>query len=98
MRRSFFMPPLYQQRAELIEANTDLTMRWLALLTPEHQRNVIDSMVRNYTLPQLKMMNAHVSEQVAKTEAKQTHDSAFTLKADGTLIDNRVTSTTPDLF
>jgi hypothetical protein len=64
------MPPLWEQRGELIAENTELTLRWLALLRPEGQRNVIESMVRNYTLPQLKMMNAHVTEQVAKAEAK----------------------------
>jgi hypothetical protein len=64
------MPPLYQQRTELIAENTELTLRWLALLSPEGQRNVIESMVCNYTLPQLKAMHAHVTEQVAKAEAK----------------------------
>jgi hypothetical protein len=64
------MPPLYQQRTELIAENTELTLRWLALLTPKGQRNVIESMVRNYTLPQLKRMREHVTEQVARAEAR----------------------------
>lgn len=64
------MPPLYQQRTELITANTDLIMRWLALLPPEDQGHVIRGMVRRYSLPQLKVMNAHVAEQVARAEAK----------------------------
>jgi hypothetical protein len=64
------MPPLYQQRAELIAANTDLLLRWLALLRPEGQRNVIRSMVRSYKLPQLKLVHTHLLAEVAAAEAK----------------------------
>jgi hypothetical protein len=64
------MPPLYEQRSKLIEENTDLIVRWLALLPPDRQRNVIEGFVRRYTLPQLRAMNVHVAEQVAAAEAK----------------------------
>jgi hypothetical protein len=65
------MPPLYQQRAELIQTNTDLLLRWLALLDAERQRMVIESMVRSYKLPQLKDVHTHLQIEVGLEEAKQ---------------------------
>ena len=45
------MPPLYEQRSNLISQNVSLILRWLALLPTEEQRYVIESMVRRFSLP-----------------------------------------------
>lgn len=65
------MTPLYQQRSELIAANVTLILRWLELLTPEHRRYVIESMVRRFSLPQLRVMQDHVASEIARAEAKR---------------------------
>ena len=67
------MTPLWQQRAELIEANTDLLLRWLALVDVDTQHAVIRSMVRSYKLPQLKDVHAHLLREVAAAERPEAH-------------------------
>ena len=62
------MPPLYEQRSNLISQNVSLIQRWLALLPTEEQRNVIESMVRRFSLPELRAMREHVAAEVAKKE------------------------------
>jgi hypothetical protein len=69
------MPPLYQQRAELIETNTDLLLQWLTLSSPETQRNIIRSMVKKYTLPQLRIIEVHLRAEVAMALAAQAKES-----------------------
>ena len=63
------MPPLYEQRSNLISQNVSLIQRWLALLPTEEQRYVIESMVRRFSLPELRAMREHVAAEVAKKEA-----------------------------
>jgi len=58
------MPPLWEQRAKLIEENTDLLVEWLSLLAPKGQRNVLRSMVRRFTLPQLSLSNEHMKGEI----------------------------------
>ena len=65
------MPPLYEQRATLIAENVTLILQWLTLLPPEHQRYLIESMVRRYTLAELRAMRAHVAGEVATQLARQ---------------------------
>ena len=65
------MPPLYEQRRILIEENTTLIKRWLSVLDERGKRNVISSMVKKYTLPELRQMRDHVRHQIAIDEHKQ---------------------------
>jgi len=59
------MPTLYEQRSVLISENTDLILRWLAVLDERGKHNVIRSMVKKYTLAQLRQMQDHVQQQIA---------------------------------
>ena len=63
------MPPLYEQRSVLCLENTDLILEWLALLEPSGRKNLIYSMVRRFSLPELKDMNAWVKQQIAEAKA-----------------------------
>jgi hypothetical protein len=56
------MAPLWQQRSELIDENTRLICKWLADLDDEGKYNVIHSMVRNFTIKDLRAMRDHVRD------------------------------------
>lgn len=64
------MPPLYEQRAKLIDEVTKLVLEWLSLLDDEGKYNLISSMVRRYSLTDLRSARGHANEQVAKLRIK----------------------------
>ena len=62
------MTPLWQQRRELAETNAQLVQQWMALLDSNGQLALLYSLVNNYTLPDLRKMNAHVKERLASAQ------------------------------
>lgn len=58
------MAPLWEQRRNLIDANAKLMREWLRQLPPEQQLNLFESMLRKYSVTELRAMNTHLKAQV----------------------------------
>ena len=63
------MVPLYIQRDELVKENTRLILEWLALADDCERREIVESMVRRFSLPQLKESNLHVAREIARIKS-----------------------------
>jgi len=62
------MTPQYEQRRELVRENATIIRQWLALSDDGTQEEILRSLVKEFSLPDLRKMNAHVKEQLAKTQ------------------------------
>lgn len=58
------MPPLYAQRATLLDANAKLLREWFRVLRPENQLDVLKSMLAKFSLSELETINVHLHQQV----------------------------------
>ena len=65
------MTPLWEQRDELIKADTKLILQWLDLLDANGRESLMWSMLKRFTLPQLKAIHQHATEQIANELAKR---------------------------
>ena len=54
------MTPLWEQKLTLVDENSRLIRDWLALLDEDKRLTLIASLVDGYSLPQLRVMNAHI--------------------------------------
>ena len=59
------MAPLWQQRRDLVEENAHMIRQWLLLLDEDKQEALLRSLVIEFTLYKLKVMNTHIKEQLA---------------------------------
>ena len=62
------MTALHEQRRILVYENAKLIQQWLALLDDDKQLDLLRSLVDGYTLPDLRKMNAHVQQRIAKAQ------------------------------
>ena len=68
------MAALHEQRRQLVEENARLIQQWLALMDAERQLTLLRSMVRTYSLQELRVMNAHIREQLAALGGDHAHN------------------------
>lgn len=59
------MPPLYEQRARLLDKNTKMILVWLSVLDEDGKYHLVKSMIGNNSLPNLKIMHAHIIKEIA---------------------------------
>lgn len=60
-----------EQRIDLILDNTQLILQWLALLDDTRQATLIGSLLRKFSLAELKQSHDHMLQQVGQLSGKK---------------------------
>ena len=59
------MTTLWEQKRTLVDENAKLVLQWLATLDDHDKHFLMCNMLKRYTLPDLRTMNAHLTARLA---------------------------------